>query len=403
MGGRRRRLLGRQHRADGQHRQPHAVRHAGLGDRATSAHKLLGPLTLNASTAANSLTFQNGIDLNGGARSLVANANTVYLSGAISDSVGGGSLTKTGTATLNFSGSPANTYSGATTILGGDVYLNRSLTSGYTIPGDLYLGGNTQIFVNVQQNNQIAPTAKLNWIGSGRSCQEFKLLGHSLTVAGLCSSIGGGSVIENTWNDSRLWARHAHRQQFHGLFIQRRHARHVVWQRHNRIDQDGNGNANAFRRQHRLFRRNDRLARQARIAGRHQQWFCRPRSQRRQRGNAGTRRRQLRLHLQRRHQRQRLVEHGRRQHADSQRRRAATPTPAGRRSAAVSVILAKTSGYAIPGDFTIGNAHVCHRSKPQPVSRHGQSRTSAGTGNPHFEVYGNTRDRRGHLRQSPAA
>ena len=163
--------------------------------------KLLGPLTLNASTAASSLTFQNGIDLNGGARSLAANANTVYLSGAISDSGGGGSLTKTGTAALNFNGSAANTYSGATTILGGDVYLNRTLASGSTIPGDLYLGGNTQIFVNVQQNNQIAPTAKLNWIGTG-AYQEFKLLGHNVTVAGLCSGIGGGSVIEDTWNDS---------------------------------------------------------------------------------------------------------------------------------------------------------------------------------------------------------
>ena len=45
---------------------------------------------MNVSTAGNSLTFQNNIDLAGGARSIVAGGNTVYLNGAISDSVGGG-------------------------------------------------------------------------------------------------------------------------------------------------------------------------------------------------------------------------------------------------------------------------------------------------------------------------
>ena len=39
--------------------------------------QLVGPLTLNASTATNTLTFVNGIDLNGGARSLAVDANTV--------------------------------------------------------------------------------------------------------------------------------------------------------------------------------------------------------------------------------------------------------------------------------------------------------------------------------------
>ena len=43
--------------------------------------KIVGPLMLNAATAANSLTFQNGIDLSGGARSIVVGGNTVYLDG----------------------------------------------------------------------------------------------------------------------------------------------------------------------------------------------------------------------------------------------------------------------------------------------------------------------------------
>ena len=164
--------------------------------------KLLGPLTLNATTASNSLTFKNNLDLNGGARTIAAGANSVYLTGNIIDSAGGGSLTKTGTATLYIQGSSGNSYTGLTTILGGDVYLNK--TSGYAIPGDLTLGGNTQIFVSVQQSNQIASTSKWSWCGTG-AWQEIKLFGHSQTVAGLCDATGQG-VVENTWGESNYAA-----------------------------------------------------------------------------------------------------------------------------------------------------------------------------------------------------
>ena len=160
--------------------------------------KIVGSLTLNSSMASNSLTFQNGIDLNGGARSLVVNGNVAYLQGVISDGVGGGSLTKSGVGTLYLSGSSGNTYSGATTILGGDLHLNKA--SGYAIPGDLYLGGNTHVFVYMEGDNQIAPTSKVTWIGTG-DWQEIKLLGHNLTVAGLSDATSHG-VIQNTWDES---------------------------------------------------------------------------------------------------------------------------------------------------------------------------------------------------------
>ena len=117
--------------------------------------KIVGPLTLNVATAGNALTFQNGIDLAGGARSLVVGGNTVYLNGPISDSVGGGSLTKTGPGVLCIGGSSPNTYTGPTTLSGGDVYLNKSSLSGYAIPGDMYLGGTAQMWVNIQSDNQI--------------------------------------------------------------------------------------------------------------------------------------------------------------------------------------------------------------------------------------------------------
>jgi autotransporter-associated beta strand protein len=159
--------------------------------------KLLGPLTLNATTASRSLTLKNSLDLAGGARSIYCGANTVYLQGGMSDSVGGGSLTKTGTATLYLNGA-GSSYTGSTSLIGGNAYFNT--TSGYAIPGDLILGGNTQMFVNVVGSNQIATTSKWTWTGTG-AWQELKLFGHSQTVTGLVSNTGG-AVIESTWDES---------------------------------------------------------------------------------------------------------------------------------------------------------------------------------------------------------
>ena len=162
--------------------------------------KIVGTLMLNLSTAGNSLTFQNGIDLNGSAHSLVVGGNTVYLNGGIVDSIGGGSLTKTGPGVFCIGGSSPNTYTGATTISGGNVYLNKSSISGYAIPGDLYLGGTTQMWVSIQSDNQIAPTSKWTFNGTG-AWQEVKLLGHNQTVAGLSDATWQGAV-ENTWDES---------------------------------------------------------------------------------------------------------------------------------------------------------------------------------------------------------
>ena len=78
--------------------------------------------------------------------------------------------------------------------------MNKSSLSGYAIPGDLYLGGNTQMFVNLQGDNQIAPTSKWTWNGTG-GWQEVKLFGHNQTVAGLSDATGHGAV-ENTWDES---------------------------------------------------------------------------------------------------------------------------------------------------------------------------------------------------------
>ena len=161
--------------------------------------KIVGPLLLNVSTAGNSLTLQNGIDLAGGARSIVAGGNTVYLNGAISDSLGGASLSKSGPGVLCIAGSSPNTYTGTTTLSGGDVYLNKLSLSGYAIPGNLVLTGTAQMSVRLQGDNQIAPSSQWTFNGTG-GWQEVQLCGHNQTVTGLTCASGQGAV-ENS-NDA---------------------------------------------------------------------------------------------------------------------------------------------------------------------------------------------------------
>jgi autotransporter-associated beta strand protein len=173
------------------------------GSSLTWGSNIYGTLYLNASNSAAALTFSNGLNLNGGARTIQIDDNPnstsdrVNLNGAITGG-SGSSLTKNGMGTLYIQGSTANTYSGSTTIYGGTIYLNK--TSGYAIPGDLILGGNTHYFVNLQGSGQISPTSKWTW-ASTADWQEVKLLGHSQTVTGLCDATGRG-VVENTWSET---------------------------------------------------------------------------------------------------------------------------------------------------------------------------------------------------------
>ena len=119
---------------------------------------------LGSTSAQYETEVQNSIDLNGGARTVQVNDNSnssgdfATLSGVISDSVGGATLTKTGPGLLVIRGSAGNTYTGATYITEGNVDLAK--TSGYAIPGDLHLSANNgATYTRLLANNQIAPTS----------------------------------------------------------------------------------------------------------------------------------------------------------------------------------------------------------------------------------------------------
>jgi autotransporter-associated beta strand protein len=163
----------------------------------TPGTNIMGKLILGSPTAKGNVTFLNGLDLGGGAQTVQVDCNNATFSSPI---VGTGSLTKSGTGTLILSGSAGNTYSGSTTILGGNLTLNK--TAGYAIPGDLILGGNTSSLVTLSKNDQLSPTANILWQGTGGN-QVLKLYGHTQTVASISDSTGYG-IIENTASESNV-------------------------------------------------------------------------------------------------------------------------------------------------------------------------------------------------------
>jgi autotransporter-associated beta strand protein len=75
-------------------------------------------LVLGGTTATNTVTFLNNINLNGGARTVQVNTGVATLSGNVTNSTGTSSLIKAGGGTLVLAGS-ANTYTGTTSVTGG--------------------------------------------------------------------------------------------------------------------------------------------------------------------------------------------------------------------------------------------------------------------------------------------
>ena len=79
---------------------------------------IVGTVILSSNTAQYETEFKNGLNLAGGARTIQVDDNPnstgdfATISGVISDSIGGGSLTKTGAGILQLTG--ANTYTGPT-------------------------------------------------------------------------------------------------------------------------------------------------------------------------------------------------------------------------------------------------------------------------------------------------
>jgi autotransporter-associated beta strand protein len=185
--------------------------------------QLVGPLMLNSTTSTNVLTFQNPIDLHGGDRTIQVNDNTnlttdsVVISSAISDSIGGASLTKSGAGDLLMTG-PGNTYSGMTTIRGGNITLNKS--SGYAIPGNLtLLAADAITHVILLGANQISPSCVVTF--GGGYWPHLELLGHATTLAGISDTFGTACIEdaqdETGYADGTLTINSSNNYSFNGI------------------------------------------------------------------------------------------------------------------------------------------------------------------------------------------
>ncbi len=165
---------------------------------------ILGGANVASGTAA--VTFNNATTLSGNATFNVtpgaAGAALLTLSGAVSDGGGAYGITKTGTGTLTLSGAAANTFTGLTSLQGGQINLGK--TGGVNaIAGNLSITGSGAAlnFVSSGAQDQIADTAAvtLNGPGSvlGQTAANFGII-----VAGnnVTETIGSLTVTDGMFN-----------------------------------------------------------------------------------------------------------------------------------------------------------------------------------------------------------
>ncbi len=133
----------------------------------------------------------------GGKKLTVGSLNTdTTVSGVISGS--GGSLVKVGTGTLTLSG--ANTYTGATEVAAGGLFLTGSLTSNLTVDTGASFGGPGTLVGNLTVNGNIRPdigTTNVVGIYTQAAGSSYTV---EVTPGGLSDKINvtGNAVINNT-------------------------------------------------------------------------------------------------------------------------------------------------------------------------------------------------------------
>ncbi len=172
---------------------------------------LLNPATLvlNDSTANNTITLQNPIDLGGLTRSIEVRAATAVLAGAVSNSGGGAAgLTKTGVGTLVLA-APQN-YTGPTTVAAGVLQINAPNTAvaDYTVAAGAQMNVNTILRIDALDgagSTTIAAGAQLT--AAMVQQDTLTILGEpgnpgKLVLASSAGALGDGLLLEGAYYGS---------------------------------------------------------------------------------------------------------------------------------------------------------------------------------------------------------
>jgi autotransporter-associated beta strand protein len=143
---------------------------------------------LNATTANNTINFQNPIDLHGATRTVKVDSAASFpatISGAMSNSTGTAGLTKTGSGLLVLSGN--NTYNGTTTLAAGTLSLAGSGAIGSA--GTIAFAGGTLQFSASNTRDYTAGSNRF----SNAANQAYKIdtNGQTVTLAGNLTSSSG--------------------------------------------------------------------------------------------------------------------------------------------------------------------------------------------------------------------
>ena len=157
---------------------------------------LYNPTATGGWSSFNGTVLANPIILSGTVGGVIRQGftNLITLNGIIS----GTALTKTDSGALTLSGASSNTYTGTTTVTGGNLILSK--TGGATaIPGNLAIGGagNNNVYVWGTANNQLGGANTVVSSVNATGINAFNLLGLTQTVAGL-NSPGGGLMVDNS-------------------------------------------------------------------------------------------------------------------------------------------------------------------------------------------------------------
>lgn len=172
-------------------------------------------MTLDVSL--NTVNVRNGggiIDTNGFNVSI---AKALTHSAIVGDNAIDGGISKIGTGVLTFTGTVANTYTGVTRVLAGELALSK--TAGVNaIADDVQVGdGTAAAMLRLINADQIADSSVITLQGTGGTAGVFRLNGRSETIGGLVSVNGEGIVENESATNAVLTLNNTGTQSYSGL------------------------------------------------------------------------------------------------------------------------------------------------------------------------------------------